>query len=228
MRIVGLSASLGVTHKRNVSYDGPPVHVPQTMPEDWTYAVHHFTDETMPLRTSMSPYLQARIPKCYGWSLVPGGDVYVWLDACFRLARPDALAWLIEQLGDAHIALYAHPFRSSIHAEAAFIQQQLPQSRRLMKRYTGDRIAEWLELLDEDGYQDNVLFAGGVLAYRPRAHVMRALGEWGVTNWLYTTNDQLTLPYHLTRNAVRVSVLPGDIYHSEHLQFTREQRRSDG
>ena len=97
-----------------------------------------------------------------------------------------------------------------------------------MKRYTGDRIAEWLDVLEEDGYEDNRLWAGGVVAYRPTRNVCDMLSEWGVTNWLYTTNDQLTLPYFLRRHGLRVATLPGDIYHAEHLQFTREQRRGDG
>ena len=44
-----------------------------------------FTDANFPPRKSMSPRFQAKIPKCFGWQMLPGYDIYLWMDAQFAL-----------------------------------------------------------------------------------------------------------------------------------------------
>jgi hypothetical protein len=191
-----------------------PAFIPQTVPS----VFYPFDDVTCPPRSAaMTPRLLARLPKCWGWQMRPGHDAYLWLDASVPLAHAGAVAWWLEQLGDADIALFRHPFRTTVAEEAAVMRTELVNSRRLQKRYGSEWLDEQLAVIS--GVKDDVLYAAGAFMYRPTAAMRQALSLWWEHNTRYHLNDQLSLPYVLKTFGVRVHRIDLDIFHNLHLQW---------
>ena len=149
--------------------DDPPVHEDQVGVD---VTAHTFHDGNFPSRVrTMSSRLKARIPKMFGWDLLPGFDFYLWLDSSLRLSRPDSVAWLLEQLGDGDIVIYRHTDRTTIREEAEFIRVKLAAgSHYLRVRYEGEDLDGQLAAIaaDED-YVDNTLYGSAAFLYRPTA-----------------------------------------------------------
>jgi len=182
-----------------------------------------FADADFPPRPhAMTRRLQAKIPKMFGWDLEPGYDVYLWHDASLRLSKPDSVAWLTAPLANHDMVVFKHPWRTSIREEADYLRTKMSNgSRYLHSRYDGEDLDGQLRAVQDEGYVDDHLYAGGCFAYRPTTWVKSALKEW----WIHTSRfhciDQLALPYVLHQYAVHVTVIDEDIYHASHLAWTR-------
>src|ERR1051326_2688845 len=100
MKVAILQANLG-------DFDSPRDPVQQTVP----FTFHRWTDDNFPPITGLTPRMQYRIPKTHGWQMLPGYDIYVWLDGTVSFKRGDCLQWYLDQLGDNDIALFKHPNR---------------------------------------------------------------------------------------------------------------------
>jgi hypothetical protein len=215
-RVALISANLGSF----VPDFGQHIHCPQEAPPGVEYTWHLFTDATYPPRACMRPMLQSRIPKTLGWTMVEDYDAYIWFDATFALAHPTSAAQLLDGLDEAALVVFRHPFRRTVAEEAAFLRQKQPVSRRLSQRYDG----EDLDGLMQEVSPESRLLATGILAYRPAPSVVRAFRAW----WQYITrfhhNDQLSLPWCLETEDVRVQVLDRDIYNDPAFSFTRGRR----
>jgi hypothetical protein len=179
------------------------------------------TDQnTMRRSSAMTSRLQARIPKCFGWDLWPGYDAYLWHDASLALSRPDSVVWFLDQLGDDDIAVFAHPVRHTVRAEAEFIQKKVHEGNRyLCDRYLGEDIEGQLRAINDD--VDDRLYASGAFIYRPRPMVTMALKEWWYHISRFHSVDQLAFPY-VTRH-LDVQVIHEDIYHASHLTWVRSR-----
>ena len=71
MKIAVITANLG-NFDPNVDY----------AEQSLAYDFYKFTDENFPPRfNSMTPRLQARIVKMFGWQMVPPHDLYIWVDS---------------------------------------------------------------------------------------------------------------------------------------------------
>src|SRR3990167_4918838 len=104
MKIAVVSASLG-------GFDKETVHVPQSISHDYFM----FTDENFPPRAkSMTPRLQAKIPKCFGWQLKPGYDFYMWIDGNLRMKDENTLKYFYENCHEYDVAVLQHPRRNTI------------------------------------------------------------------------------------------------------------------
>lgn len=194
--------------------------VPQEIPGFET-VVWRSTDTTFPPRLrAMSPRMQARLPKCFGWEMVPGCDIYVWLDASFAIPSPHSVRWLIDGLDD--FVCFRHPVRNSIRDEAEYLAARAHTSY-ISRRYDGERLEAQLSILTDEGYVDDRLYAGGIFAYRDSAVMRAAMTDWWLNQSKYHLNDQLSLPYVLWKHRARVSVVPGDIY--DNLHFVHTQNR---
>lgn len=195
--------------------------VPQVVP-GFEVTEWRSTDQTFPPRQrAMLPRLQARLPKCFGWEMAPGADIYVYLDASFAIERSDAVAWLIRDLDQ--FVCFAHPARSSIFDEAAFLRDNHHKSY-ILNRYEGERLEEQLTILTDEGYVDDRLYAGGVFAYRNSPVMRAAMTDWWVQQSKYHLNDQLSLPYVMWKHKVRVRTVLGDIFANPY--FIHTQNRS--
>jgi hypothetical protein len=165
----------------------------------------------------MTPRLQAKIPKCFGWQLVPGCDMYIWVDASFALLRSDAAEWICEQMDGAEIAVFKHPWRKTVEEELKFLEQRIGSSRSggryLAKRYAHEMRGDW----------DNraPLYAAGIFIYRNSRVIQDVMKDWWYYISRYHLNDQLSLSTAMNRNLCRRNVIDKDIYDNGYFTFTR-------
>lgn len=205
MRVALVSANLGRT-------EPPPAHAHQ---HGVDLVQLHFTDENFPPRTrSMTPRLQAKIPKMFAWQMAPGFDAYIWLDATFTLLREDAALWFLDQLGQNEIAVFRHPNRSTIQEEAAQIRKKLAQRDAYhVSRYAGELLNEQVDaILSDPTYTDDHLFAAGAFVYRPTTRLRNMMKEWWYHTSRYHVIDQIAFPYAIHASGVVPVVIPDDIY----------------
>lgn len=222
MKVALLQAALG-------SLDTLVSPVSQTLLPGDTLYVRTFTDANFPPRTqTMTPRLQSRIAKMFGYEMTPGYDAYLWVDASFSLQRPDCVAWFMAHLQGADFCTFAHPERSSCAEEAAFIEQKIADgSRYLSDRYRGELVEEQLTAIQQPGFVDDQLYASMVIGYRNTPSVRAMLREWWVHTSRYHAVDQLALPLVLWQwaSSVRLSVLPGDPFNCPYLTRVRKAGR---
>ena len=220
-RLCIISANLG-------SYDPPPVWAEQEAPEAWEIERHHYTDANFPPRTkAMTSRLQPGLLKMLGWEFLPGRDAYLWVDSSRSVTDSGYAAWMLAQLGCAHMAVYRHPLRSSAAAEAAYMLERmraphLRRSRYLLSRYEGEWIEEQLAAVKADaGYADDHLYATTALIYRPTGPVRAAMREWWWHKTRYCLHDQLVLPYLLWRHGVEHNVIEESVYDQARWAYSR-------
>lgn len=202
-KIAVLQASLG-------GFDRPVKHTNQLVQPDY----FTFTDDNFPPRPSMTPRLQAKIPKMFGWQLKPGYDAYLWLDGNLRLAHAESIQYFLDAIENHDIAVLKHPRRDTIHWEYRYNYRGLHSnatSNYLTSRYTNELLDEQYEVIKNDSdYVDDLMVNGGVFIYRNIPKVQAMLKEW----WYYVTRylvmDQLSFPYLLKKSGLRVNVLPDD------------------
>jgi hypothetical protein len=216
MRVCLHSANFG-------AIDNPPVHEVQV---GVTLETHVFTDANFPSRKcAMLPRLKARIPKMFGWDLLPGYDAYLWMDGSYSLSRPDSVAWLLEHLGDGDITLYRHGSRTTIREEAEFIRAKIAAgSHYLRVRYDGEDLDGQMAAIAADpGYVDDRLYGSSVLLYRPTTRMKCALTDWWVHTSRFHSVDQLALPYVLWAQDCDVRVIDQDNQHATHTAWQRHR-----
>lgn len=208
MKTIILTANLG-------DFDTPVDPVRQTTHVSFC----RFTDENFPPVTGLTPRLQYRLPKMFGWQFMPGYDVYIWLDGSFSLPRGDSVEWLLEQLGDVDMALFKHPWRNTIQEETDHIEEHLRAEKPyITSRYKNGFHQEQLAdiKLDKD-YVDDRLFTSTAFVYRDSEPVRDALRMWWLHTSRYFTVDQLALPY-VTRN-LKVNVIEDNQYKTPYLEL---------
>ena len=210
MKLAMLSANLGPSNEQ-------PRWAHQDVP-GYDVAFHRWTDATFPPRMRcMSSRLQSKIPKCFGWEMAPGYDLYIWLDGTFLIWRFQSARWFVEQLGDSDFGVFAHPNRTSIRQEAEMLRQAVAIfDPYICSRYEGELLEEQLAAIWAT-YPDDKLFCGGAFIYRNTAQVREMLTEWWVHISRYHVIDQLSLPYVLWKHKIDTKVLPGDFYNGPHL-----------
>ena len=181
-------------------------HEPQSIPAD--YFVYD-----APLRDkSMTPRLQAKIPKMFAWQLYPNYETYLWLDGNLRLSHHNSLEYLMGALDDHDIAVLQHPDRDTVWWEYRYNWRGLHNnapSNYLTRRYTNELLDEQMEVIKSDtNYVDNLLVNGGILMYRNTPEVQAMFKEWWYHVSRYLIMDQMSLPYVLKKSGLRVNVLP--------------------
>lgn len=205
-KILVLSANLG-------DFDRVVEHSPQAM--DCTMV--RVTDETFPPRRTMSPRLQSRIVKMFGWQMFPGYDYYLWVDSSCRLSNPDSVKWFMEKLGGRNIAVFKHPQRNTVQEEGDYLKHRLAKKcPYITPRYENELIDEQLAEVDPSAE----LYATTALIYRNTAPIHQVMKDW----WYHTSRfhaiDQLSLPY-VTRGSA-VSVIPDNYQKCEALEYVRK------
>ena len=196
MKICILTANLG-------NFDERVDPVEQSVPADF----YRFTDENFPPRyVSMTPRLQARICKTFGWQMVPGYDMYIWIDGSISLRHPDSVRWLIEKCtGD--IAVFQHPNRKTVKEEADYLKKRIAQKcDYIIPRYDNELIDEELEAVSE--FPDKYLFASGALVYKNNEKIHAMMKEWWYHISRFHSIDQLGLPYALQKTGCDFTVIP--------------------
>ena len=201
MKIAVVTANIG-------GIDRQSRHVKQSLPFD----SYKFTRRNFPLRKcAMSARMQARLVKTHAWQLAPDYDIYVWVDASFILAHSLSLEWLLDQLNKADMALFKHPDRYSIHSEADYTKDRIFHKMKYMYyRYKYELVDDLIRAIEADeNYVDDRLLVSGFLIYRNTDRVRGMMKDWWYHVSRYSIQDQLSLPYVLSRNKCVVNIIPG-------------------
>src|SRR3989338_6871246 len=191
MKIAILSANLG-------NFDTTVDPVEQDLPKGVSeIEFHRFADENFPPITGLTPRLQYRIPKLFGWEMFPGYDYYLWLDGSVSLQRPDCVAWFLEHCRNHDMALFKHPWRNTIKEETDHITKKLAQNNRYVTpRYKNGLHQEQLaECSSDPDFKDNVLYTSTAFIYRNTKKVQETMKLWWYYQSRYFTCDQIALPY---------------------------------
>ena len=170
-----------------------------------TADIFMYTDETFPPRyNAMTSRLQARIPKCFGWQMKPGYDIYIWMDAQFGL-RIGGIEYMLGHLGDKDMAVFRHPHHKTIQKEWDVIHRDEPY---IVERYGGELDGGWDRTLP--------VYAGGIFIYRNIPKVQEMLKEWWYHNSRFTLDDQLALSTVIKQFDVQINVIQDHIYNTSY------------
>ncbi|HET7099035.1 MAG TPA: glycosyltransferase domain-containing protein [Patescibacteria group bacterium] len=203
MKIAVITANLG-------GFDKPEVFVPQSL----VYDYFPFSDENFPPRfKAMTPRLQAKIPKCFGWQMAPGYDYYLWIDGNLALNSPDSIEYFLKNCQGYDVVTLKHPRRPTVWKEARYLEQGLnEQSKYLVERYENELLAEQMAEINSDpDFTDDLLVNGGIFMYRNTPKVQKMLKEWWYHISRYLIMDQCSFSYVLKKSGLKVNVRP-DIY----------------
>lgn len=165
MKVCVISANLG-------AYDRPNDWPDLIAPDGVTVDVHRFTDANFPPRPlAMTSRLQCGLVKWFGphYVRMPGDtnntlyDVYIWVDASCA-PTPIFVSWWLEHLGNATMAVFAHPERKTVRDEYEFMKARMarPGEAYLNSRYKGEWLDEEYAACDPDA----PLVASTSFAYR--------------------------------------------------------------
>ena len=215
MRIAIITANLG-------NFDLRVDPVEQSMPADF----FRFTDDNFPPRKgAMTSRLQARICKTFGWQMVPGYDVYIWIDGGISLKHPDSVKWLVEQCsGD--IAVFKHPNRNTVKDEAKYLKERLAMGcDYIVPRYENELIDEQLEAIKD--LPDEHLFASGILVYKNNDKIHEMMKEWWFHISRYHLVDQLALPYSILKTGCEFTVIPNHYGRTPYLTLNKRNNNEN-
>lgn len=209
-RVAILQANLG-------AFDTPIDPVEQIAPVTF----HRWTDDNFPPITGLTPRLQYRIPKLFGWQMLPGYDFYIWLDGVVSFKRDDSAMWYMDQLGDGDMAFFHHPQRHSIKSEVDHIEEHLQQGKPyITPRYkNGLHKEQYAEILTDTGFVDDKLWASTTFIYRNTKKVQEALKDWWYYQSRYYTCDQVPLPYVLWKHDINVKDFNEPIYKTGYMSL---------
>ena len=219
MKTAIISANLG-------NFEKSVEHVRQSIPVDF----YRFTDENFPPRhRAMTPRLQARIPKLFGWQMIPSYDYYIWVDGSFTLSSPDSAKWLIGHCQGVDAAFLKHPLRETIQQETDFIKGRINKfiTKQSSRHYLYDRYHN--ELFDEEmaeinadkGFDDKLLIASGYFIYKNNDRVRNLMKEWWYHISRYNIMDQIGLSYAIYKSKCRVKIIDEDYLNTQYLKITR-------
>lgn len=207
-KIAVLSADLG-------GFDKGIDNTPQSIPCDY----FKFTDSNFsPRSKSMTPRLQSKIPKCFGWQMIAGYDYYLWLDGNFALAREDSLQYLLDKCQGYDMIVFRHPTRPDIRQEVRYTRKSIKQlSNYAVGRYQGELLRDQYQAIIRDkDYIDDLLLCGGVFMYKNTPEVQRALKEWWYNISRYIVQDQISFPYAIKH--LKLNILDENIYNTPYLK----------
>jgi hypothetical protein len=212
MKIAFITANLGDFEKKT------PVFPTQKLGTNDSIDYFSLNDTNFPPRKTLSPRLQAKIPKMLGWQLFPGYDRYVWVDASFMVISEHAVMWLLQEQGSMEIALFKHPDRGSMHEEAQFLRER-ENDPYIAARYEGEWLKE--QELETVTAEECGLYAAGIFIYMPSGRIKAMTCDWWYHVTRYHINDQLSLPYLLKYHKVWVSVIKVNILETGYFKFMR-------
>lgn len=220
MKIAILSANLG-------SFDKPIEPIVQDKPKGVDEITYHlFTDQDFPPIVGLTPRLQYRIPKLFGYEMFPDYDYYIWLDGSMSLQRPDSVEWFLEQCSGAQAAFFSHPWRNSIQEEVNHIEDYLLKGNDyITSRYKGGLHKEMMEVINEDkAYSDDWLFTSTAFIYKNCEEVHDLMMFWWYYQSRYFTCDQVALPYAIHRSGIDCNIINENQFKISYLSLVSKHK----
>lgn len=215
MKIAVFSTNLG-------GIDSEREHIDQSVPYDYFL----YTDENFPPRfNSLTPRLQAKIPKTFGWQLKPGYDYYIWLDGSITMSHPDTIKWLLENCKDVEIATLKHDKRTTIESEYLRTKKGVrEESIYYVTRYVNEWIDEQMaEIKADKNYIDDTLCAAGVFIYKNTPGIKKMLKEWWYHISRYLNQDQLAFPFVLKKSGVKYKIIDEIYWKCKYIKHVRHK-----
>lgn len=214
-KIAVLTANLG-------NFDSVVENVPQTVGNTF----YRFTDVNFPPCVGYTPRMQYRIPKMFGWEMIPDYGIYIWLDGSMSMQHPESVQWFLNQLGSADIAVFRHPWRKTIEEEVDHIEEHLQEGKPyITSRYKGGLHKEQLAFIKKDkSYIDNNLYTSTAFIYRNNGRAVSALTDWWLHASRYFTCDQVVLPYILASHKLYLNVIEENQYKIPYLSLTSHHK----
>lgn len=173
----------------------------------------HFTDERVDVsgwdtRVSRGRFRDARknarMYKALAHRWLPEAGISIWQDGCIELV-PERVVELTSYLGVNDFALFAHPWRDCIYAEAGAVLDQNKAPAPLVQA----QIAEYRRA----GYPErNGLAMTSVVVRRHTAAAARLNEAWWDELTEFTLRDQLSFNYACWKNGIEYSVIPSDAW----------------
>jgi hypothetical protein len=190
---------------------------PQNIDHDYIV----YDDETFPPRiNAMTPRLQARLAKMSSWQMSPGYDYYIWIDRSCVFSDPDAIQWFLDQLGDADMAFFKHPDRTTVKEEADYVQERLDKNcPYITPRYGNERMKEQMEVVDPEGQ----LYATTAFIYKNDTPARDMLTIWWLHNSMYTTEDQLSCAHAIEASGAKVNMIDERYDKNKYIEFVRNK-----
>jgi hypothetical protein len=215
MKIAVLTANLG-------KFDSNTDPVKQ----DTDFTFHRWTDDNFPPIIGVTPRMQYRIPKMFGWQMFPGYDYYIWLDGSMSLQHEHSVKFFVDRCLDYDIAVFKHPWRNTIQEEVNHIEDYLKKDNQYMvSRYkNGLHKEQYIDISRETAYIDDKLYASTAFIYKNTPIVRSALINWWTLTTRYFTCDQVALPYVLWKNRLKVNVIKKDIFNIPYITLTSKHK----
>ncbi len=165
----------------------------------------------------MHPRMAAKVAKCRP-DLYTDAKVTIWVDASFRITRPDFVSWCVQQIGVHPIAQIKHPERQRITDEADVSAH--------MTKYQGQAVREQARHYIDGGFADGWgLWATGLIVRRSTAQTKLFGAEWLQQQIRWTYQDQVSEAPVLAAMSLRPVDLDTQLWGSEY--FTIRPHGSD-
>ena len=160
-------------------------------------------------RPWMHPRLAAKHAKCQPFDYVDA-DIAIWLDSGAVIKSEHFIEWLLDELGDNDLALWAHPERGNIWDEAT--------TSAAIGKYQGQHPRQQAQhYLDQD--LPDALFATGCIVWR-RTDQNIALGRsWLAEQVRWSMQDQLSFPYVAWRHGIKPVRLGHNLWRNPHVKW---------
>lgn len=187
---------------------------------------YNFNDNNFPPRKcSMTPRLQARIPKIFGWQMVPGYKYYIWVDSSLTITNSNTVKWFLDQCKSVDAVFFKHPDRNTIREEGEFIKRKIVEKNYyLVPRYTNELVDEELKEIEADkDYLDNLLIASSAFIYKNNEQVKKMMKEWWYHTSRYHSVDQLGLPYAIYKSGCKIKLINEHYMKTPYLTYTRNK-----
>ena len=143
----------------------------------------------------------AKIYKVLPHLFVPGYDYYIWIDST-HYVEVDPHKIIDKFLQDSDIGLFQHPERNCVYQEAELIKQVDFDYHELVNAQ--------MEFYQSIGYpRDNGLFELPCRIQINTSKINESMLSWWEMICMYSSRDQLSLPYVLAKHNIKPSIIPG-------------------
>lgn len=191
-------------------YDVVSDAVEQSWPCDWLLVTDTPCDVTgrkTIIRTSSDePRHAARRPKFFPHEFTHR-ELVIWVDGRVVIKHPQFAEWMIHHLGDGDVAVWRHPQRSSIVAEAEAAAAEQPH------KYNPDQLRAQAAEYVAQGHEDTDLWQLTIMVWRVN-DTTRRLGErwWEEVEKWPGSIDQISFPVVAREVGAKVVDLPGGFW----------------
>jgi len=154
---------------------------------------------------SSDPYYNnrrnAKIYKILPHLFLPEYDYYIWIDSTHYVAiNPHQM--IEEFLSNSDIALFEHPERNCVYDEAKLIKEINFDHEELVNAQ--------IEFYEHVGYpKNNGLYELPCRIQKNTFKIQECMLSWWEMICMYSSRDQLSLPYVLRKHNIVPSIIPG-------------------